>query len=271
MNTKNRFLGLFCLVITLFLALIGCTPRANDPNALTMGVIAGPETQLLKVAQTVAQQRYGLSLHLVEFSDYSLPNRALNDGSLDANLFQHKPFLKEEIDHQAYSIVAIAPFFTYPMGIYSTKLKRLSELKPHAIVAIPNDPSNEARALLLLQKAGLIQLKPQTSGFLITPQSIQTNPKQLQFKELDAAQLTRALPDVSCAVINMNYALLANLSLKKDALFSEDQHSIYTNLLVVKNKDKTDPRLKRLILALHSPEVKKAAAELFQGQALPAW
>ncbi len=270
MNTKNRFLGLFCLAIALFLALIGCTPRTHDPNTLTVGVIAGPEAQLLKVVQTVAQQRYGLSLHLVEFSDYSLPNRALNDGSLDANLFQHKPFLKEEIDHQAYSIVAIAPFFTYPMGIYSKKLKQLSELKPNAIVAIPNDPSNEARALLLLQKAGLIQLNSQTSSFL-TPQSIQTNPKHLQFKELDAAQLPRALPDVSCAVINMNYALLANLSLKKDALFSEDKHSIYTNLLVVKEKDKTDPRLQRLILALHSPEVKKAAAELFHGQALPAW
>ncbi|WP_010597057.1 MetQ/NlpA family ABC transporter substrate-binding protein [Rickettsiella massiliensis] len=94
MNTKNRFLGLFCLAIALFLALIGCTPRTHDPNTLTVGVIAGPEAQLLKVVQTVAQQRYGLSLHLVEFSDYSLPNRALNDGSLDANLFQHKPFFK---------------------------------------------------------------------------------------------------------------------------------------------------------------------------------
>lgn len=209
-------------------------------------------------------------MKIIEFSDYSLPNMALNDGSLDANMFQHQLFLEEEIKNRKYNLVSIAKLFIYPMGIYSQKIRHLNELKQNAILVIPNDPSNEARALLLLQQADLLKLKINTKA-LATPKDIVFNPKHLQIKELDAAQLTRALPDVDCAVINTNYAVLANLYPQQNALFAEDKNSSYANLLVVNVKDKNNPKFKQLIKALHSPEVLAAAQTLFHGQAIPAW
>ncbi|MDQ8038940.1 MAG: MetQ/NlpA family ABC transporter substrate-binding protein [Rickettsiella sp.] len=260
----STFFGVTCLLFSLS----GCQSE-KDPNEIRVGTISGPETQLMEVAKQVALNHTSLDIKIIEFSDYSLPNMALNDGSLDANMFQHQFFLDEEIKNKHYSLVPIAKLFVYPMGIYSQKIQHLNELKQNAIIAIPNDPSNEARALLLLQQANLIKLNPNAKK-LITPQDILSNPKHLQIKELDAAQLTRALPDVSCSVINTNYAVLAHLYLQ-NALFAEDKHSVYANLLVVKAKDKDNPKFKELIQALHSTEVLTAAKTLFHGQAIPAW
>lgn len=257
-----------CLLTGLLISLSACH-SPNNPNQIHLGTLSGPETELMQVAKKVAQRDYGLQIKIVEFSDYSLPNRALNDGSLDANLFQHHAFLNNEIRNQHYALVAIAKEFIYPMAIYSAKIKQLSELKPHAIVAIPNDPSNEARALLLLRKAGLITLNMQ-KGTCITPKDIVDNPKKLRIKELDAAQLPRVLPDVDLAVINANYATLAHLYIK-DSLFSEDRNSIYVNLLVVKAIDKNNPKFIKLIKAIHSPEVVAAAKQLFHDTAIPGW
>ena len=256
-------------VFTCLLCLSACRSE-KDPNQIRIGTISGPETQLMQVAKQVALHQYGLHLKIIEFSDYSLPNIALNDGSLDANMFQHQLFLDEEIKNKHYRLVAVAKIFVYPMGIYSQKIQRLNELKKNAIVAIPNDPSNEARALLLLQQAKLLKLNTNTKK-LATPQDIILNPKHLQIKELATAQLTRALPDVTCAVINTNYAILANLYPQKNALFAEDKNSVYANLLVVKTQDKNNLKLKELINALHSPKVLAAAQTLFHGQAIPTW
>jgi D-methionine transport system substrate-binding protein len=258
------------LACCFFLALCsGCHPK-SDSTQLRVGTISGPETQLMEVAKQVARKKYNLNLKIVQFSDYSLPNAALNEGDLDANLFQHQPFLAEEIKHKHYHLVPIAKFFIYPMGIYSKKIQRLSELRQNAIIAIPNDPSNEARALLLMQDAGLIKLTILPGKFL-TPRAIYKNPKCLQIKELDAAQLTRVLPDVDAAVINTNYAVLAYLYPLQNALFVENKNSSYANLLVVREQEQDDPRFKQLINALHSPEVLAAAEKLFHGQALPTW
>ncbi len=265
----KKTLRIFSLFACILLGLSGCQSK-TDPNQIRIGTISGPETQLMQVAKQVAFKQSGLRVKISEFSDYSLPNMALNDGSLDANLFQHQRFLDDEIKNKHYHLVAIAKLFVYPMGIYSQKIHRLDALKENAIIAIPNDPSNEARALLLLQQAGLIQLKPNTKN-LATPQAILTNPKHLRIKELDAAQLTRALPDVDCAVINTNYAVLANLYPQRDALYSENKNSAYTNLLVVREDDKNNPKFNALIQALHSPEVLAAAQTLFHSQAIPAW
>lgn len=256
------------LIISLFIGLSACHSHKN-PNQIRLGTMSGPETELMRVATKVAQRDYGLKINLVEFSDYSLPNRALNDGSLDANLFQHHIFLNAEIHNQHYPLIAIAKEFIYPMGIYSAKLQHLSELKFHAIVAIPNDPSNEARALLLLRQAGLITLNTQ-KGTLMTPADIQHNPKQLSIKELDAAQLPRVLADVDLAVINANYAALANLY-AQNSLFHEDRNAVYANLLVVKVIDKNNPKFINLIKAIHSPEMLAAAKQLFHNTAIPAW
>lgn len=258
-----------CLFISLLLNLTACH-RHENVNQIRLGTMSGPETELMQVAKKVAQRDYGLKINIIEFSDYSLPNRALNDGSLDANLFQHQAFLSDEILHQHYSLVAIAKLFVYPMAIYSSKIQHLNELKAHASVAIPNDPSNEARALLLLRKAGLITLNTQ-KAMLITPADIQSNPKQLRIKELDAAQLPRVLADVDLAVINTNYAALAKLYPQQNSLFREDRNSIYANLLVVKAIDKNNPKFINLIKAIHSPEVLAAANQLFHGAAIPAW
>ena len=188
------------------LSLTACQPE--DKNTLKVGTISGPETQLMDVAKQVAEEKYGLHIKLIEFTDYVEPNTALNDGSIDANVFQHQPYLDQQIKDRHYKLVAIGKTFVYPMGIYSVKIKHLKELPQGAVIAIPNDPSNEGRALILLQKAGVIQLN-KAAGLYATPTQISKNPKQLVFKELDAAQLARSLPDVSLAVINTNFAIPA--------------------------------------------------------------
>lgn len=260
---------IFYLFTCVLLILGGCHSK-NDPNQIRVGTISGPETQLMRVAQQVALKQTGLQVKITEFSDYSLPNRALNDGSLEANLFQHQRFLNAEIKNKQYALVPIATFFIYPMGIYSNKIHQLDALRQNALVAIPNDPSNEARALLLLQQAGLLQLKTNATR-LATPRDILSNPKHLQLKELDAAQLTRALPDVDVALINTNYAVLAKRVAQQGAFYWENKNSSYANLLVVRDNDKNNPKFNALIRALHSPEVLAAAKTLFHAQAIPAW
>jgi D-methionine transport system substrate-binding protein len=260
---------LSCLLLSSLFGLSACHHRENS-HQIRLGTISGPETELMQVAKHIALRDYGLQIKIIEFSDYSLPNRALNDGNLDANLFQHQAFLNDEIHNRAYALTPIAKAFIYPMAIYSEKIQHLNELKPHAIVAIPNDPSNEARALILLSSAGLLTLDKHKGTFM-TPSDIQFNPKHLVIKELDAAQLPRVLADVDLAVINANYAALAHLYPQQNALFSESKTSPYANLLVVKLSDKNNSKYINLIKAIHSPEVLAAAARLFHGTAIPAW
>ncbi len=249
--------------------LFGCQTK-HDPNIVKVGVIAGPETELMQVAAEVAKKRYGLTVKPVIFSDYVMPNEALNNGNLDANAFQHKPYLDAQIQSRGYKITAIGKTFIYPMGLYSKKIKTLSQLPNNAKVGIPNDPSNEARALLLLQKAKLIQLK---KGITITatPQDIVSNPKKLQFIELDAAQLPRSLGDITIAAINTNYAVPAGLSPAKDALLSEGADSPYVNIIAVQEKDKDKKQLLELVKAFQSPAVIKKAKQLFGDSAKPAF
>ncbi len=257
------------LCFFLFLLLAACQKKPSA-DTLQVGTIAGPETALMQVAASVAQERYGLHVNIIEFSDYAIPNAALSEGSLDANMFQHAPYLQNAISHRHYPLVAVAKTFIYPMGIYSKKIKTLSALPNKALVVIPNDPTNEARALFLLQKAGLITLK-KGSDDTATVLSIESNPKKLTIKEMDAAELPRVLEDVSLAVINTNYAVPAGLVPNQDALFLEDKSAPYANLLVVKKSDATNPKVQQLIEALHSDEVKAKAKSLFNGQAIPAW
>lgn len=200
-------------VFVLLISLVAC--NKPSPNTLTVGTIAGPETDLVEVAKDVAQKQYGLTIKIVEFNDYNLPNEALQDGSLDANVYQHLPYLQAAIKAHGYNLEPIGKTFVYPTGIYSHKIKSLTQLPERGTVAIPNDPSNEARALLLLQKAGLIDLK---NASLATVADITNNPKHLVIKELDAAQLPRILDDVDAAVINTTFAIPAGLSPSRDAI-----------------------------------------------------
>lgn len=256
------------IFLTSLLILLVSACNKPAPNTLVIGTISGPETELVEVAKQVAQEKYGLNITIMSFNDYNLPNEALEDGSLDANVYQHLPYLNAAIKAHNYHLEAVGRTFVYPMGMYSQKITALNELPEHAIVAIPNDPSNEMRALLLLQKAGLITLK---NTDLANLQDIQSNPKSLKFKEMDAAQLPRVLPDVDLALINTNFALPAGLSPTKNALFAEDKDSPYANIIVIKKDTHKRKQLMLLVKALNSEAVKNKAQSLFGDAAIPAW
>ncbi len=258
-----RFLSIFCLLA----ALIACSKP--NPNTLVIGTVAGPETRLVETARKIAQDNYGLTIKIVEFNDYNLPNEALADGSLDANVYQHQPYLDAAIKAHGYPLEAIGKTFVYPTGIYSQKHDGLKQLPKGALVAIPNDPSNEARALRLLEKAGLISLK--AGSELTSTKDIENNPQGLIFKELDAAQLPRILPDVDAAVINTNYALPAGLIPKRDALFLEASDSPYANVIVIQKNTVKKQQLADFVKAMHSDAVKEEAQKIFGDAAIPAW
>ncbi|MBS0350554.1 MAG: MetQ/NlpA family ABC transporter substrate-binding protein, partial [Proteobacteria bacterium] len=221
------------LLVTLLtvgvLSLTACSPKKI--NTIKVGTIDGPETQLMEAAKEVAKKNYDLNVQIVPFSDYNTPNAALNDGSITANAFQTQPYLDAQAKQYGYHFATVGKTFVYPVGIYSQKIKDIHQVPDKAKVAIPNDPSNGARSLLLLQKAGLITLKP---GVTInaTKFDIVANPKHLQIIELDAPQLPRSLSDVDLAIINTNYAVGAGLSPIKDAIFHEDANSPYVNIIV---------------------------------------
>lgn len=242
----------------------------QDQQTIKVGTIAGPETELAQVAASVAAKKYGLKIKIVTFTDYTHPNAALNDGELQANVFQHTPYLNEQITAHHYDLAIAGKTFVYPMGIYSEHYRALSDVPDNAQVAIPNDPTNEGRALLLLQQAKLITLSA-NAGLDATPHDVVDNPKHLSFVEIDAAQLPRAFDDVALAVINTNYAIPAGLLPSKDALFIENNDSPYANLIVVRKADLNQPWVAQLVDAFHSQGVVDKANELFQGEALPAF
>lgn len=257
-----RLISLLILCFTL----LSC--GQPNPNTLIIGTIAGPETDLVETAQKIAQERYGLTIKIVEFNDYNLPNAALEDGSLDANVYQHLPYLKTAQTAHHYHLEVIGKTFVYPTGIYSSKVRTIQELRPNAVIAIPNDPSNEIRALMLLQKAHLIQFSAHQP---ISIHAITANPKQLRFKELDAAQLPRVLPDVDAAVLNTTFALPAGLNPAKDAIFLEGKDSPYANLIVIKEQSPKKQQLLQFVKAFQSEEVKQKAQTLFGSAAIAAW
>lgn len=257
------------LSVALLAGLAACGNQKRSDNEILVGTIAGPETTIMEVAQAVAKDRYGLKIKIITFNDYVLPNQALADGSIDANMYQHEPYLQETIATKGYQLISIGKTFVYPMGIYSKKIKQIRDLKPGSTVAISNDPSNQTRALLLLERAGVIGLEKNVENASI--HNIKDNPFKLQFKELDAAQLPRVLNDVDIAAINTNYAMMAGLLPSKDAFFMEKANSPYANVIVIREKDKNLIKYKSLARALHSPEVLEKAKELFKGQAIKAW
>jgi len=260
----------FIRLLPLLLCLFSCQQQPTSPNTLTIGTIAGPETDLVKAAQSVAHDQYGLDVRVIEFSDYNLPNEALQDGSLDANVYQHLPYLESAQKAHGYTLEPIGRTFLFPAGLYSNKVKNIQDLPERAQIAIPNDPSNEARALRLLADAKLITLKPSADK---TPsiQDIEHNPKKLRFKTLDAAQLPRILPDVDAAVINTTFAILAGLTPSEDALILENKTSPYANLIVIEINTPKREQLELFVKAMHSDEVKNKAKNLFGDSAIASW
>jgi len=185
-------------------------------------------------------------------------------------MFQHQPYLDVVVGKNHYPITSIGKMFIYPMGIYSQKYKKLEDLPEGAIIGIPNDPSNGARALRLLAKTRLIDI-PQANDIDLSAKKIFNNPRHFVIKEIAAAQLPRILPDLDAAIINTNYAIPAGLVPTRDAIFLEDRNSPYVNIVVVRSDEKNEPKYQKLMEALHSPEVTAAAERIFQNQAIQGW
>ncbi len=248
------------------LALSAGMAAAED---IKIGVSPGEHAEILEQVAPIAAAK-GLNLDIIEFSDYVVPNTALADGDLQANSFQHVPYLENQIKDRGYDLVVVAKTITTPMGVYSSKLKSLDDLADGATVAIPNDPTNGGRALLVLAEQGLITVNPD-AGLVPTPLDVTENPKDLEFTELDAAQLPRALQDADAAVINTNYALSAGLSPKTDSIAMEKADSPYANVIVVRRGDEGQPWVKTLVEAYHSPEIKQFIETKYEGAVIPAW
>ncbi|RKP49233.1 MetQ/NlpA family ABC transporter substrate-binding protein [Trinickia fusca] len=254
-------------------ALIASTGAHADDKAIKVGTISGPDAQIWSVVTKVAKRDQGLTVKVVEFNDYVQPNAALDAGDLEANSFQHQPYLDSQIKQRGYKIVNVGLTYISPLGVYSKKLKSLKDLPQGAKVAVPNDPSNENRALLLLQAQGVIKLKAGAgaSGNNATPLDIAENTKKIKLVELDAAQLPRSLADVDAAAINTNYALAGGLQPTKDAIALEDVHSPYANLIAVRAQDKDKPWVKKLVAAYQSEDVRAFIKTQFKGAVVPSF
>jgi D-methionine transport system substrate-binding protein len=244
------------------------TAYAQD-KPLKVGVTAGPHGEIMEVVKKEAAKQ-GLNVQIIEFSDYVQPNVALAAGDLDANSYQHQPYLDNANADRGYRLVSIAKTVIFPIGIYSKKVKSLSELKDGARIGIPNDPTNGGRALLLLEGQGLIKLKP-GAGLKATPLDVAENPRKLRFIELDAAQLPRSLDDTDASAVNTNFAMQAGLDPKRDAIAQEAADSPYANVLVIREKDKSRPEFAKLVTAYHSQAVKAFILEKYHGAVIPAW
>lgn len=245
--------------------------KSDDPNHIKVGVETGPEYSVALKAKEVAKERYGLEVELVAFNDYVMPNTALDQGDLDANAFQHGLYLEEQSRQRGYRFVPVGKTFLYPIGAYSRKISSIDELKEGNTIAIPNDITNGGRALLLLQKAGLLTLRDSTTA---TPRvvDITGNPKRLKIVELEAPQLPRVLDDasVTIAVINSTFAIQAGLFLD-NALLIEDKDSPYVNLIVAREDNKDADKVKRFVKAYQSDEVARMAEQEFKGGAVRGW
>ncbi|ATO34426.1 D-methionine-binding lipoprotein MetQ [Dickeya dianthicola] len=254
------------------LALVGCGQEQKNPNHIKVGVIVGAEQQVAEAAQKVAKEKYGLDVELVTFNDYVLPNEALSKGDIDLNAFQHKPYLDQQIKDRGYKLVSVGNTFVYPIAGYSKKIKSLNELQNGAQIALPNDPTNLGRSLLLLQKVGLIKLKDNV-GLLPTVLDVTQNPKNLKLVELEAPQLPRSLDDdqIALAIINTTYASQINLTPAKDGLFVEEKDSPYVNLLVAREDNKDAENVKKFVKAYQSDDVNQAALKVFNGGAVKGW
>lgn len=277
MKKKSILATILAGVLTF--GLVGCggaTDKAGKTSSkedkiIKIGVSPEPHKAIVDVAVPLLEKE-GYKVEITEFTDYVQPNTALSEGSLDANYFQHLPYLNEQNSSKGLNLASVAQIHLEPMGLYSKKIKSIDELKDGATIAVPNDPSNEARALKLLASKGIIKVK---DGELITPKDITENPKNLKFNELEAASVPRSIDDVDAAVINGNYAIPAGFEPSKDAIIIEDKNSEaakpYGNIIAVKKGDESKEKIKALVKALASPEVKKFIEEKYNGAVIPVF
>lgn len=271
MRIFNRTLAITGAVI-IPLLLSACDKPNNAADHIKVGISASIDQPIWTAVKKTAKDKYNLDVEVVTFTDYVQPNEALNNKDIDANVFQHGPYLEQQNKERGYKLVAVGKTFVYPIAGYSRKIKSIDALPDGAQVAIPNDPTNLGRSLLLLQKNGLITLKDGT-GLRPTSLDITANPKHLKIVEIEAAQLPRTLDDgkVDVAIINTNYSSQIGLSPNKDGLFVEDKDSPYVNLIVAREDNQSSEKIKNLIKAYQTDDVLAAAGQVFHGDAIKGW
>lgn len=264
---KKKLLALL-LGLTLCLSLAAC---GGKTETVTLSVAASPtpHAEILEQCVPILAEQ-GIELVVNQYDDYVVPNTAVEDGDEDANYFQHLPYLDEFNESRGTHLVSVAPVHIEPMGIYAGRVESLEDLPDGAVIGVPNDPTNEGRALLLLESQGLITLKD-SSNLSSTPNDIAENPKNLQFEEIEAQTLPSSRPDLDLAVINSNYALGAGLNPVKDALAIESKDSPYANIVAIRTGDDSRAEIQKLKAALTSAEVKKFIETEYKGAVVPAF
>ena len=277
----KRITALVLALVLLVCLAAGCGKKKEDnvsgssevkkPVTIKVGASVTPHAEILGVAKELLAKE-GYTLEIVEFNDYVLPNTSVEDGELDANYFQHRKYLADFNKENGTHLVEVVPVHYEPFGIYAGKTKSLEELADGAKIAVPNDGTNEGRALLLLEAQGLIKLK-EDAGMTATKIDIEENPKNLEIMEIEAAQLTRSLADVDLAVINGNYAIQGGLSVGKDAIAAEDKDSLaaetYANIVAVKEGNEDTEKTKALIEVLQSDVVRDYIEATYDGAVIP--
>jgi D-methionine transport system substrate-binding protein len=257
------------LIIPVAVAALAFAANAATAETIKIGATPGPHAQILEAVKPIAAKN-GLDIQIIEFTDYVVPNAALDAGDLQANSFQNQPYLDNQKADRGYKIEPVGLNVNFPMGVYSKKFKSWDAVPQGATLSIPNDPTNGGRVLLLLQDKGVLKLKPGV-GFKPTIADIVENPRKFKIVEVDAAQTARTLDDVDVAAVNTNYATQAGLDPVKDAILREDPKGPYVNLIAVRAADKDKPWVKVLVESYHSPEVRDFVLTKFKGAVLPAW
>ncbi|ATW45453.1 MetQ/NlpA family lipoprotein [Glaesserella parasuis] len=278
-----NFKKLLGLAVVSALALTGCKEekKAEAPAAapapaaqaqkIKVGVMSGPEHTVAEKAAQIAKEKYGLEVEFVLFNDYALPNTAVSKGDLDANAFQHKPYLDKDSESKGLdNLVIVGNTFVYPLAGYSKKIKNVAELQDGAVVAVPNDPSNLARALILLEKQGLIKLKDNTNLFS-TSLDIVENPKNLKIQEVDTSVAAKALDDVDLAVVNNTYAGQVGLNATEHGVFVENKESPYVNLIVARKDNQASEAVQNFVKAYQTEEVFQEAQKHFKDGVVKGW
>lgn len=241
----------------------------NETLSIKVGVTPGPHEEVMEKVQEIAAED-GLDIELVSFTDYVMPNIALDEGDIDANSFQHKPFLEDFVEERGLDLIDIADTIIFPMGIYSTNVDSLEDIEDGAKLGLPNDPTNLAHALFVFEEAGLITVD-EDAGYTATIKDVVDNPLNLEFVELEAAQIPRQLDEVTAAAINTNFAIDNGYTPAEDAIYLESVDSPWVNLIAIRAEDKDNPAIEKLIEAYHTDEVKEFIEEKYPGSLVPAW
>jgi len=257
------------LAAALAISSLTLVDRAIADQSIRVGIMSAEDEDVWAVVSQEAAKK-GLTIELVVFNDYTQPNEALENNELDANAFQHKPYLDNQIKTRGYHIAPVGYTAVWPIGLYSKKHKSLAELPDKAVVGVPNDPSNEGRALRLLEAQGLIKLKPE-AGILATPVDIVENPKQLEIQELDAGIVGRSIDDLDAAVVNTDWAIKSNLTPADRVATEAVDDNPYRNFIAVKQGRENEDWVKTLVAAYQNDTVKETLAKVYKGTALPAW